>query len=94
MLAPLTFPQRTIRDQGLNAWFRSSILAHLTILGLVSLLTFEAAGQVQRDPIRLTHGPMLGMSTSHSIRVWGRTSDPSGSWEGPTRIDGVECLTK
>ena len=76
MLAPLTFPQRTIRDQGLNAWFRSSILAHLTILGLVSLLTFEAAGQVQRDPIRLTHGPMLGMSTSHSIRVWGRTSDP------------------
>ena len=76
MLAPLTFPQRTIRDQGLNTWFRSSILAHLTILGLVSLLTFEAAGQVQRDPIRLTHGPMLGMSTSHSIRVWGRTSDP------------------
>ena len=29
-----------------------------------------------RDPIRLTHGPMLGMPTAHSVRVWGRTSDP------------------
>ncbi len=28
-----------------------------------------------RDPIRLTHGPMLGRPTSHSVRVWGRTSD-------------------
>lgn len=29
-----------------------------------------------RDPIRLTHGPMLGHPTSHSVRVWVRTSDP------------------
>ncbi len=29
----------------------------------------------QRDPIRLTHGPMLGHVTSDSVRVWGRTSD-------------------
>lgn len=28
-----------------------------------------------RDPIRLTHGPMLGNPTSHSMSVWGRTSD-------------------
>ncbi len=31
--------------------------------------------QIARDPIRLTHGPMLGMVTSDSVRVWGRTSD-------------------
>lgn len=30
----------------------------------------------QRDPIRLTHGPMLGRPTAHSVLVWGRTSDP------------------
>lgn len=29
----------------------------------------------QRDPIRLTHGPMLGNPTAHSVTVWGRTSD-------------------
>ncbi|MEO1523905.1 MAG: alkaline phosphatase D family protein [Planctomycetota bacterium] len=33
-----------------------------------------------RDPIRLTHGPMLGDVTSDSIRVWARTSSP-GSFE-------------
>jgi len=31
----------------------------------------------QRDPARLTDGPMLGHVTSDSVRVWGRTSDPS-----------------
>ena len=30
----------------------------------------------ERDPIRLTHGPMLGRPTAHSMHVWGRTSDP------------------
>ena len=30
----------------------------------------------ERDPIRLTHGPMLGKPTSHSMTVWARTSDP------------------
>uniref|UniRef100_UPI00356961F8 alkaline phosphatase D family protein n=1 Tax=Stieleria sp. TaxID=2795976 RepID=UPI00356961F8 len=29
-----------------------------------------------RDPIRLTHGPMLGQPTATSMRVWARTSDP------------------
>jgi len=29
-----------------------------------------------RDPIRLTHGPMLGQPDSDSMRVWARTSDP------------------
>src|SRR6056300_30694 len=31
----------------------------------------------QRDPARLTDGPMLGNVTSDSIRIWGRTSDPT-----------------
>ena len=34
------------------------------------------AGQVERDPIRLTHGPMLGRPASNSVAVWGRTSEP------------------
>lgn len=29
-----------------------------------------------RDPITLTHGPMLGQPTSSSMLVWGRTSEP------------------
>ena len=33
-----------------------------------------------RDPIRLTHGPMLGHPTSSSVRVWARTSD-SGEFQ-------------
>ncbi len=44
---------------------------------LVICLTLLPAGLVtaQRDPIRLTHGPMLGQPTSTSMVVWGRTSD-------------------
>jgi len=42
------------------------------------LLTTLAAGpaMAQRDPIRLTHGPMLGRAGSESVAVWARTSDP------------------
>lgn len=32
--------------------------------------------RADRDPIRLTHGPMLGNPTANSMSVWGRTSDP------------------
>ncbi|MDA7613743.1 metallophosphoesterase family protein [Verrucomicrobiales bacterium] len=39
---------------------------------LVSIICVHA----ERDPIRLTHGPMLGHVTSNSVRVWARTSDP------------------
>src|SRR5207302_5514513 len=35
-----------------------------------------ATAAAQRDPLRLTHGPMLGKPTAHSISVWGRTSEP------------------
>ena len=30
----------------------------------------------ERDPVRLTHGPMLGRPTATSMFVWGRTSEP------------------
>ncbi len=41
----------------------------LALLGLTPALA-------ERDPIRLTHGPMLGRPTSSSLLVWGRTSEP------------------
>src|SRR5437868_3786659 len=42
------------------------------------LLTVIVASDLlaQHDPLRLTHGPMLGNSTAHSMSVWGRTSEP------------------
>jgi alkaline phosphatase D len=55
---------------------RTAILATLAFVSVAGLLTLEVTGQIRRDPIRLTHGPMLGMSTATSIRVWGRTSEP------------------
>ena len=33
--------------------------------------------QAERDPTRLTHGPMLGQPTAHTMTVWARTSDPT-----------------
>ncbi|MBT5705047.1 MAG: metallophosphoesterase family protein, partial [Verrucomicrobia bacterium] len=44
----------------------------LPLLGLLSVLVTHA----ERNPIRLTHGPMLGHVESNSVRVWIRTSDP------------------
>jgi phosphodiesterase/alkaline phosphatase D-like protein len=45
---------------------------------LILLFTVMTCGsvQAQRDPIRLTHGPMLGRAGSTSMAVWARTSDP------------------
>ncbi len=34
------------------------------------------AQQAGRDPVSLTHGPMLGQPTASSMVVWGRTSEP------------------
>jgi phosphodiesterase/alkaline phosphatase D-like protein len=45
-------------------------------LAAIALLAFARQAAAQRDPIRLTHGPMLGQATAHSMAVWGRTSDP------------------
>lgn len=43
---------------------------------LLCLAAADPAGGAERDPNRLTHGPMLGKPTATSMVVWGRTSDP------------------
>ena len=46
------------------------------VAGLLVALAAIPARAADRDPIRLTHGPMLGHVTADSVRVWGRTSQP------------------
>lgn len=48
----------------------------LPFLMLVLFFAFVPDVRAERDPIRLTHGPMLGNPTSDSVEVWVRTSDP------------------
>jgi phosphodiesterase/alkaline phosphatase D-like protein len=48
-----------------------------TLLALAFTLLASSPALAQRDPLRLTHGPMLGNATAHSVSVWGRTSEPS-----------------
>ncbi len=62
-------------------------------LSLVLLAIGSAARGAERDPIRLTHGPMLGHVTDQSVRVWARTSEP-GEFEvrygtDPDQLDQV-----
>jgi len=62
---------------------------------LILLLLQSATDAAERDPIRLTHGPMLGHVTENSVRVWGRTSDP-GEFTvrfgtDPSRLDQVSA---
>jgi len=52
----------------------------LTTSGRALLVSFVvvlaiAQAHAERDPIRLTDGPMLGNPTAHSMAVWARTSD-------------------
>lgn len=42
----------------------------------VFFVAIAPSALAQRDPIRLTHGPMLGKPTANSMAIWGRTSDP------------------
>ncbi len=44
------------------------------LLAMVGSLLLAGFAIAQQDPIRLTHGPMLGQLTSDSVVVWGRTS--------------------
>ena len=46
------------------------------LLSFISFVSLSLGIHAARDPMRLTHGPMLGNPTSDSVRVWGRTSDP------------------
>ena len=65
---------------------------HVSVLTCLTILCALPA-QAERDPIRLTHGPMLGKPTAHSMVVWGRTSD-AGEFvvkygTDPKRLDHV-----
>ena len=62
-------------------------------VNLIPFSVLSADDRVARDPIRLTHGPMLGGVTDSSVRVWVRTSDP-GEFHvlygtGPSTLDQV-----
>ncbi len=46
------------------------------VILLTVILAAPLFGQRASDPIRLTHGPMLGQQTDHSMAVWARTSMP------------------
>lgn len=54
-------------------------LIQLAFVLCISLAANQTAN-AERDPIRLTHGPMLGQPTATSVRVWGRTSDAGQFW--------------
>lgn len=63
------------------------------LLGLSMLCL--ASKSLARDPNRLTHGPMLGQPSAHSVSVWGRTSD-AGEFTvhygvDPDRLDRVSA---
>ena len=46
------------------------------LLAFLLFLVSTPSAFAERDPIRLTHGPMLGRPTANSMLVWARTSDP------------------
>lgn len=61
----------------LRLGFGSSLARNTRIVSVGTLLFLMAMPVLaDRDPIRLTHGPMLGNPTAHSMSVWCRTSDP------------------
>ena len=47
----------------------------IAVVSFALAATWTHFAIAERDPIRLTHGPMLGNPTAHSMKVWGRTSD-------------------
>ncbi len=56
-------------------WFSMSA-PRLAAFAFASLwMTISHFAYADRDPIWLTHGPMLGHVTDTTIKVWGRTSD-------------------
>ncbi|MGZ0168755.1 MAG: DUF7800 domain-containing protein, partial [Planctomycetales bacterium] len=61
---------RSLRSQSKAHSFVKTLAAAVLAVSLCS------TAHAFRDPIRLTHGPMLGKPTAHSVVVWGRTSDP------------------
>jgi alkaline phosphatase D len=60
-------------------------------LAVALLMTAASYTAAQTDPLRLSHGPMLGKPTAHSMSGWGRTSLPGQFTvrygENPNRLD-------
>jgi phosphodiesterase/alkaline phosphatase D-like protein len=56
--------------------FANALLGVLVLQNFWWSPTNAQSQEAYRDPIQLTHGPMLGNLTSSSVVVWGRTSDP------------------
>ena len=77
----------------------STNTASTRLLYILLLLLLPASRlHAERDPIRLTDGPMLGNLTAHSVSVWGRTSD-AGEFEvhygaDPDNLDQVSQPAK
>ncbi len=57
--------------------FHRSLAINAGRLAVIALIgvALSPVARAERDPIRLTHGPMLGHATASSVRIWGRTSD-------------------
>ncbi len=73
---------------GYRSFHTGTLIAASLLAGLLS-----SPALAERDPIWLTHGPMLGQAGAHSVAVWGRTSDP-GQFEvhygtAPDQMDQV-----
>lgn len=56
--------------------FDNSSIPFRAALAVLMFACGGADARAERDPIRLTHGPMLGHVTEQSVRVWARTSEP------------------
>ena len=56
---------------------RTDVCRFSIVLPCFAIVLFHslASAQDRRDPIRLTHGPMLGQPTATSMVVWARTSE-------------------
>ena len=78
--------------------FTASTFWSLFVL-VIALILASSRAHAQRDPIRLTHGPMLGNPTAHSVTVWGRTSDAGtfsvkyGTDPGELNLDSSPATT-
>ncbi|MEL6898073.1 MAG: alkaline phosphatase, partial [Planctomycetota bacterium] len=73
-----------------NVLLARLLLAATLFAGVAAITPIANA---QRDPIRITHGPMLGAPASDGVTVWARTSD-AGNFSvrygtQPGRLDRV-----
>tara|TARA_R110002049_G_scaffold2750_4_gene21990 strand:- start:173230 stop:175095 length:1866 start_codon:yes stop_codon:yes gene_type:complete len=57
--------------------YRLDVCRCLIVFALFFMASYGSSvhSQQRRDPIRLTHGPMLGQPTATSVVVWARTSE-------------------